>query len=46
MFMLFKLFQTTEKDGTLPTYSEATITLIPGPEKRHYKKIKITGQYF
>ena len=36
MFILLKLFQTTEEDGILPNYSEA---IIPEPEKRHYKKL-------
>ena len=40
-----KLFQATAEEGTLPiSFSEATITLIPKPDKDTTKK-KITGQY-
>ena len=40
-----KLFQKIAKEGTLPSsFSEATITLIPKPDKDIIKK-KITGQY-
>jgi len=46
MFILLKLFQTTEEDGILPNYSEATITIIPEPEKRHYKKLKLQVNTF
>ena len=38
---LFKLFQKTEEEGTLPkTFYEATITLIPKPDKDTTKKRK------
>ena len=43
MFILLKLFQTTEEDGILPNYSEA---IIPEPEKRHYKKLKLQVNTF
>ena len=37
--ILFKLFQNTEEEGTLPkTFFEATITLIPKPDKDTTKK--------
>ena len=43
--ILLKLFQKIEEGGTLPnTFYEATITLIPKPDKDTTKK-KITGQY-
>ena len=47
---LLKLFQKTADEGTLPTsFYEATITLIPKPHKRYYKKRKlqtnITDEY-
>ena len=43
--ILLKLFQKVEEEGTLPkTFCEATITLIPEPDKNTTKK-KIIGQY-
>ena len=37
--ILFKLFQKTEEEGTLPkTFYEATITVIPKPDKDNTKK--------
>ena len=45
MPLLLKLFQKTEEEGTLPnSFYEATITLIPKPDKDNTKK-KTTGQY-
>ena len=43
--ILLKLFQIIAEEGTLPnSFYEATITLIPKPDKDATKK-KITGQY-
>ena len=43
--ILFKLFQKIAEEGKLPnSFYEATITLIPKPEKMPQKK-KTTGQY-
>ena len=43
--ILLKLFQNTAEGGTLPnSFYEATITLIPKPEKMSQRK-KTTGQY-
>ena len=42
---VLKLFQKTAEEGTLPnSFYEATITLIPNPDKDNTKK-KTTGQY-
>ena len=43
---LLKLFQKIAEEGTLPSsFYEATITLIPKPDKCITHKKKITGQY-
>ena len=43
--ILLKLFQNIAEEGTLPkSFYEATITLIPKPDKDSQKK-KTTGQY-
>ena len=45
MPIFLKLLQKIAEEGTLPnSFYEATITLIPKPEKDNMKK-KITGQY-
>ena len=45
MSILLKLFQKIAEEGTLPnSLYEATITLIPEPDKDSTKK-KTTGQY-
>ena len=45
MSMLLKLFQKIAEERTLPnSFYEATITLIPKPDKDNQKK-KTTGQY-
>ena len=46
MPILLKLFQETAEEGRLPnSFYEATITLIPKPDKDNAKKEKTTGQY-
>ena len=45
VLILLKLFQNVEERGTFPkTFYEATITLIPEPDKDTTKN-KIIGQY-
>ena len=45
ILILLKLFQNVEERGTFPkTFYEATITLIPEPDKDTTKN-KIIGQY-
>ena len=44
--ILLKLFQKIAKEGKLPnSFYEATITLIPKPDKDATQKKKTTGQY-
>ena len=44
--ILLKLFQKIEEEGKLPkSFYEATITLIPKPDKYATQKKKTTGQY-
>jgi len=44
--ILLKLFQTIAEEGKLPnSFYEATITLIPKPDKDATQKKKTTGQY-
>ena len=46
MSILIKLFQKITEEGTLPnSFYEATITLIPKPDKDNTQKKKTTGQY-
>ena len=46
MPILLKLFQGISEEGTLPnSFYEATITLIPKPDKDNAQKKKNTGQY-
>ena len=43
---LLKLFQKLAEEGTLPnSFYEATITLIPKPDKDNTQKKKTTSQY-
>ena len=45
--LLLKLFQKTTEEGILPnSFYEATITLIPKPDKDTTEKKKITGQFY
>ena len=46
MPILLKLLQKIAEEGTLPnSFYEATITLIPKPDKDNTQKKKTTGQY-
>ena len=46
MTILLKLFQKTAEEGTLPNlFYEATITLIPKPDKDNTQNKKTRGQY-
>ena len=46
MPILLKLFQKIAEEGTLPnSFYEATITLIPKPDKENTHKKKTIGQY-
>ena len=45
MPILLRLFQKAAEEGTLPnSFYEATITLIPKPDKENTQKRKTTGQ--
>ena len=45
--ILLKLFQRIAEEGKLPnSFYEATITLIPKPDKDATQKRKTTGQYY
>ena len=47
MPILLKFFQKIVEEGTLPSsFYEATITLIPKPDKENTQKKKATGQYY
>ena len=46
MHILLKVFQKTAEEGTLPNlFYEATITLIPEPDKDNTQNKKTRGQY-
>ena len=46
MPILLKLFQKIAEEGKLPNpFYEATITLIPKPDKNNTQKNKTIGQY-
>ena len=46
MAILLKLFQKIVEEGTFPnSFYEATMTLMPKPDKDNTKKEKTTGQY-
>ena len=46
MPIILKVIQIIAKEGTLPnSFYEATITLIPKPDKDNAQKKKNTGQY-
>ena len=46
MHILLKVFQKTAEEGTLPNlFYEATITLIPKPDKDNTQNKKTRGQY-
>ena len=47
MPILLKLFQKIAEEGKLPnSFYEATITLIPKPDKDATQKTKLPGQYY